>query len=86
MPHKLSIPNALQITQEMDKVASIVEGYHVALGIPPKHAKEFAERCDHLSELVESTAGIRRLASGQFQDPRVAKLAASMEKKAENGP
>lgn len=49
--------NAAQaITADLDKLAQLFETDHAALGVPTNVAKDFAYRCDLLSDFVEKQA------------------------------
>jgi hypothetical protein len=63
---KLSRQGALQVTELLGRAASLIEKNHSALGVPDKIAKDFAFRCDLLSDNIEKHAGIARDASGQI--------------------
>jgi hypothetical protein len=59
---KLTKESALKVTNQFDQMANLVQGKHESLGIPEKIAKDFAYRCDLLSDLVEKRAGLERTA------------------------
>jgi len=75
MPKKLSKQGAMQVTTDLDRIASLFEQEHETLGISDKIAGDFALRCDILSTAVEKTAGIERTPEGKLKDPELLKLA-----------
>tara|TARA_X000000950_G_C13854666_1_gene636059 strand:- start:713 stop:1306 length:594 start_codon:yes stop_codon:yes gene_type:complete len=52
----LSKQAAKAITNDLDKLAQLFEADHAALGVPTNVAKDFAYRCDLLSDFVEKHA------------------------------
>jgi hypothetical protein len=58
---------ALKVSRLLDQAATTFQKHHVALGIKPKIANDFALRCDILSDHVEKQAGIDRRAQ---MDPK----------------
>ena len=52
----LSKKAAQAITADLDKLAQLFETDHAALGVPTNVAKDFAYRCDLLSDFVEKQA------------------------------
>lgn len=52
----LSKEAAQAITADLDKLAQLFEADHTALGVPANVAKDFAYRCDLLSDFVEKQA------------------------------
>lgn len=50
------IKNAKKITSQLDKLATMIQGQHKALGVPKKIAMDFAYRCDVLSDGIEKRA------------------------------
>ena len=86
MSKKLSKQGALQVTHDLDRMANLFESEHEVLGVSEKVASDFGLRCDLLSREVEKTAGIERDTEGKFTDPEIAKLASTIEKKAEMDP
>lgn len=54
---------ALQITADLDKLASLFQQDFGALGVDEDIAHDFAYRCDLLSDLIEKSAGIGREAA-----------------------
>lgn len=52
----LSKEAAQAITADLDKLAQLFEADHTALGVPVNVAKDFAYRCDLLSDFVEKQA------------------------------
>lgn len=53
---KLTRRGARNLTATIDRIASAVQDNHALLGIDPKIAKDFAYRCDLISDAVETTA------------------------------
>ncbi len=53
---KLTRRGARNLTETIDRIASAVQGNPALLGIDPKIAKDFAFRCDLISDAVETTA------------------------------
>ena len=53
---KLTRQGARNLTETIDRIASVVQDNSALLGIDPKIAKDFAYRCDLISDAVESTA------------------------------
>jgi hypothetical protein len=86
MSKKLSKQGALQVTRDLDRLASLYETEYATLGVSEKVGNDFGLRCDLLSREAEKTAGIERTEDGQFKDPEIAKLASAIEKKAEMDP
>jgi hypothetical protein len=86
MSNQLSKQGALQVTRDLDRIATLFEAEFQALGVSEKIAHDFATRCDLLSQEVEKTAGIERTEGGEFKDPEIAKLATAIEKKAQMDP
>jgi hypothetical protein len=65
----------MQVTTDLDRIASLFEQEHETLGISKKIADDFGLRCDILSTAVEKTAGIDRSPEGKLEDPELVKLA-----------
>jgi hypothetical protein len=86
MSKKLSKQGALQVTRDLDRIANLYETEFATLGVSEKVGKDFAFRCDLLSQEAEKVAGIERTQDGSFKDPEIAKMAASIEKQAEMDP
>jgi hypothetical protein len=63
---KLSRRGALQVTELLGRAAALIEKNYATLGVPRKIAKDFAFRCDYLSDNIEKNAGIVRSASGDI--------------------
>jgi hypothetical protein len=57
---KISKKGALQVTETLDRVASLFESEWKRLGLSKKIAKRFSHQCDMFSDHVERVAGIRR--------------------------
>lgn len=56
MAAKLTRTGARNLTATIDRIASAIQDNAALLGIDPKIAKDFAYRCDLISDAVESTA------------------------------
>jgi len=56
MANKLTRQGARNLTQEMDRIASVIQQHADVLGIPEKVALDFAKRSDLLSDAIEMTA------------------------------
>ena len=54
--NKLTRRGARNLTATLDRIASAVQENPALLGIDPKIAKDFAYRCDLISDAVETTA------------------------------
>ncbi len=54
----LTKKGALLITNDLDRIASVIGENHETLGIPKKVADGFAQWCDRVSDRIETTAGI----------------------------
>ena len=52
----LTRQGARGLTEAIDRVATCVQDEYTTLGIDPKIAKDFAYRCDLISDAVETTA------------------------------
>ena len=75
MSKQLSKSGAMQVTTDLDQIATLFQQEHETLGIKKKIADDFALRCDILSSAVEKTAGIERTPEGELKDPELLKLA-----------
>jgi len=53
---KLTRKGARNLTASIDRIASTIQENAALLGIDPKIAKDFAYRCDLISDAVETTA------------------------------
>jgi hypothetical protein len=60
MERKMTKKGAMQVTSALDNLAQLFESDHGVMGIPVKVAKEFALRCDMLSDFIEREAGIKK--------------------------
>lgn len=56
MPQMLTRRGARELTQTLDRVASVLQAQSAVLGIDPKIATDFAYRSDLLSDAIEGTA------------------------------
>ena len=63
---KLTRQGARNLTETIDRIASVVQDNSALLGIDPKIAKDFAYRCDLISDAVESTAVANFPKSAEF--------------------
>lgn len=86
MPKNLTKFGALQVSHDLDRLASLYQEEAEALGVTPKIANDFAMRCDILSDHIEKRAGIQRDGEGNLRDPELAKYASGLAKKAEMDP
>jgi len=86
MPKQLSKFGALQVSHDMDRLAALYQEEAAAIGVSPKIANDFALRCDILSDHLEKRAGIQRDADGNLKDPKLAKYATFLVKKAAMDP
>jgi hypothetical protein len=86
MPDKLTKQGALQVSNDLDRLATLFQSEAKTLGIPEKHANDFALRCDIMSDVIEKRAGIERDSSGSIKDPALARYASALAKKAEMDP
>lgn len=64
---KMTKKKAVEIANQLDKIANLVQSEPEVLGLPPHIALDFARRCDLLSDRVEHTAGIRRSSNGELK-------------------
>lgn len=62
----VSKKGALQVTADLDRLATVFVEEASRLGVPVKIAEDFAKRCDMLADVVEKTAGIVRDADGNL--------------------
>jgi hypothetical protein len=62
MAKKLTTKGALSVTGNLDRLANLFQTEHETLGVEPKVAQDFAYRCDLLSDAIEKTAGVDRVA------------------------
>jgi hypothetical protein len=86
MPKQLTKQGALQVSTDLDRLATAFQQAHGTLGVSEKIAKDFALRCDILSDLVEKRAGVARAADGSLKDPELAKYAVALRKRAQMDP
>lgn len=56
MSKKLTRNGAREVTATFDRMASLVQEQCALLGVEPRIAKDFAYRCDLMSDAVETTA------------------------------
>ncbi len=54
----LTKKGALLITNDIDRIATVIGENHTDLGIPEKVAAGFAQWCDRVSDRIEQTAGV----------------------------
>jgi hypothetical protein len=66
MARKVTKKGALQVSQTLDRLASLFEQEHEAMGVTQKVAQDFALRLDHTSDIIEKSAGIRRAEWDEF--------------------
>ena len=71
----LTRKGATQVTSDIDRIASLIQEQHVALGIPERVAKDFCYRCDLVSDAVERRAMTNEKASNES-----ARVAAAVSK------
>jgi hypothetical protein len=83
---QLTKQGAIQVSTDLDRLATVFQQEHATLGISEKIAKDFALRCDILSDLVEKKAGVARAEDGSLKDPVLAKYAGDLRKHAEMNP
>jgi len=86
MPKNLSKQGALQVTHDLDRLATLFQSEHEMLGVKASIAQDFATKCDILSDHLEKKAGIERDADSNIKDPALAKYASNLSKKAEMDP
>jgi RecA-family ATPase len=86
MPNQLTKQGALQVTADLDRLATLFMSETETLGLPEKIAKDFALRCDILSDHVEKRAGVERTEDGSLKDPELAKYASALSKRAQMDP
>jgi hypothetical protein len=68
MPNRITKKGAFQASTALDRVATLIQAEHAALGIPEKIAADFAHRCDLLSDRIEVTAGLERDEGGEVKN------------------
>jgi len=86
MPKQLTKFGALQVSHDLDRLASLYQEEAETIGVTEKIANDFALRCDILSDHIEKRAGIQRDADGNLKDPQLAKMAAAITKRAQMDP
>jgi hypothetical protein len=86
MSTKLTKQGALQVSSDLDRLATLFQSEAAALGVSDKIATDFARRCDILSDHLEKRAGVERGADGELKDPELAKYASALQKRAEMDP
>lgn len=86
MTDQLTKQGALQVSADLDRLATLFQSETEILGINEKIADDFAKRCDILSDHIEKRAGVERADDGTLKDPELAKYASSLAKKAEMDP
>lgn len=59
---------AKSVTNRLDKLANDIQTHHEFMGVPEKIARDFAYRCDILSDFLEKRAGVHVEALSEF-DP-----------------
>ena len=59
---KINKQSALKVSGQLDRIASLFEKDFDALGVPEKIAKDFAYRCDLLSDSIEQNFGVNKQA------------------------
>ncbi len=62
MSDQISKKGALEVTATLDRLANLFQSEASALGVPSRVAKDFALRCDMLSDHLERRAGLKRKA------------------------
>jgi len=76
---------ALQVSQAMDRLASLFQQDHAVMGVAPRIAEDFAIRLDRMSDLVEKSAGVVRAewfdkdVDGDFDPREVGKATPSQD-------
>ena len=58
----MSKKGARQVTETLDRIANLFQAEAQSLGVTPKIAKDFAMRCDMMSDFIEKRAGLRTAA------------------------
>lgn len=86
MPNQISKQGALQVSTDLDRLANLFQTEHKTLGLSEKVAKDFALRCDILSDHIEKKAGVERDGDGDITDPELAKYASALSKRAQMDP
>jgi len=56
MTQKMTRDGARQLTASIDRIANTIQQYAGVLGIDPRIAKDYAYRCDLISDAVEQRA------------------------------
>jgi hypothetical protein len=64
-PTRLTKAAVLKFGSHLDHVASVIQGNYAALGIPDHIARDFAFRCDALSDHIERKVGVDRMAASR---------------------
>ena len=59
---KINKQSALKVSGQLDRIASLFENSFKSLGVPEKIAKDFAFRCDLLSDTIEQNFGVEKKA------------------------
>lgn len=67
---KLTDKGAIQISRHLDRVATLFETAWQTLGVPENVAKDFALRCDALSDHVEKRTRVARNVKTGELDPK----------------
>lgn len=86
MPDQLTKQGALQVSSDLDRLATLFQSETAILGITDKIALDFAKRCDTLSDIVEKRAGVERNDDNTLKDPELSKYASALSKRAEMDP
>ena len=86
MTDQLTKQGALQVSSDLDRLATLFQAERDTLGVPERVAKDFATRCDVLSDHVEKKAGVERAEDGSIKDPELSKYASELAKRAEMDP
>lgn len=86
MPNQLTKQGALQVSTDLDRLASVFQQEHATLGLSEKVAQDFALRCDILSDFIEKKAGVARDADGAIKDAELAKYASALSRRAQMDP
>jgi len=86
MPDQLTKQGALQVSSDLDRLATLFQSETDTLGVTEKIAKDFALRCDILADHVEKKAGVERDEDGTIKDPDLNKYASALSKRAQMDP
>lgn len=86
MSNPLTKQGALQVSTDLDRLATVFQKAHATLGVSEKIAKDFAMRCDILSEHIEKRAQVERNQDGSLKDPKLASYADALFKRAQMDP